>query len=55
MSFNADRSSETVADSRHFIKPGFPKPEPCLLELSFSNLDCCPLHWFLMSVEPVPQ
>jgi len=44
MSFNADRSSKTVADNRHFIKPadnrhfikpGFPKPEPCLLELPF--------------------
>jgi len=22
---NADKSSETVADNRHFIKPGFPK------------------------------
>jgi len=55
MSFNADSSSETVANNRHFMKPGFPKPEPCLLELLFSNLDCCPLHWFLMPVEPVPQ
>jgi len=35
MSFNADRSSETVADNKHFLKPGFPKPEPCLLELPF--------------------
>jgi len=56
MSFNADRSSETVADNRHFMKPGFPKPEPRrLLELLFSILDCCPLHWFLMPLEPVPQ
>jgi len=32
---NADMSSETVADNRHFIKPGFPKPGPRLLELPF--------------------
>jgi len=35
MLFKSDRSSETVADNKHFIKPGFPKPEPCHLELPF--------------------
>jgi len=50
---NADRSSETVADNRHFIKPGFPKPEPHLLKLLFCVVQI--LHWFLMPVEPVPQ